>query len=129
MVTRKAPEREPKPSDAEKSTDVGTKETQKPPKKTAKSEADASKPSRHSSFDDKMSLKLPRGYKEPSIEIDSIGKEWMVNVCNPARFRQPGTDEKYTQVGPFLCAFFMKRLHGANRFLSKQFVLYLCNMM
>lgn len=108
---------------------MGTKETLKPHKKMAKSEADASKPSRHSGFDEKMSSKLPPGFKAPSMETDTISKEWMLNVCHLLCFRQPGEVDKFARVGPFLHAFLMKSFHRAKIFLSKQSILSLRNIM
>lgn len=80
-------------------------------------------------LDDQLGHKLPASYMESSKDSNEVGRSYIDDYYYPLRFRDRKNDAKYDQVAPFMCAFLVSKKHRVKLFLSKQSVLFLCEIM
>lgn len=83
----------------------------------------------HSGFDDDLSLKLPTRYKKPSLALGEIGRLWVVDFCQTARYCDTETDDRQIHVAAFLCALLIQESHRTNNLISKQSATFLQDIM
>lgn len=79
-----------------------TAEAKKTPNDMPKNLGADSRPVVYSSFDDRLSRKLPPGYTESLMAIDDVNHSWVLNCRRLARFCKLEADEKYEQVASSL---------------------------
>lgn len=77
-----------------------------------------------SGFIDDYNDELLPSYTAFSMFFDNISHLWAVDIWRTACICEKETDEKYNDITPVLLAFQILDLHRANIFLSKEFVVF-----
>lgn len=72
-----------------------------------------------SCFDDRLSERIPPGYTELSVAVETINLSQEMDYLRPPRFRNLSNDEKFEHVTMLLQSFLIPEAHRANIFFSK----------